>query len=220
MIAGRGRVIAGHLAGRPSRHSLPVCARQSKAVQSGKPFNFSMNLFRSCCDQRFSMNQLRRRIPMLKARSSLLIAGGSLIAVLAVISQDAAAGPQLPMSVPSSLLHNAQIKNCQYRHPDGTICKVHGDWPFTDHIDKDCRCVHTRVIQGGGGTPGTVEVRRPRNTISGGGHSRHRRGPAPRLVMLRHLVGRCYSQKGARRSERPCLIISASPSRPSRLASG
>jgi hypothetical protein len=110
---------------------------------------------------------------MLTTRSSLLIAGSSLIAVFAVVSQDAAAGPQLPLSVPLSLLHNAQIKNCQYRHPDGTICKVHGDWPYTDHIDKDCRCVHTRVIVGGqhpDGPPGSVEVIPAQKTIRGGQH--------------------------------------------------
>jgi hypothetical protein len=103
-------------------------------------------------------------------RSSLLIAGGSVISLLAMTCEGAAAGPRLLLNVPSPLFHNAQISNCQYRHPDGTICKVKGDWPFTDHIDKDCRCVHTRVIRGGGGgTPGTVEVRPPRNTIKGGG---------------------------------------------------
>jgi hypothetical protein len=102
-------------------------------------------------------------------RSSILIAGGSVILLLAMTFEAAAAGPELPLSVPFSLFHNAQIKNCQYRHPDGTLCKVKGNWPYNAHVDKDCRCVNIRVIQGGGGTPGTVEVRPPRNTIRGGG---------------------------------------------------
>ena len=89
---------------------------------------------------------------MLKTRSSLLIAGGSAILLLVMTGGGAV----------------AQISNCQYRHPDGTICKARGDWPHYT-VDKDCRCVHIRIISGGGGTPGTVEVRPPRNTIKGGG---------------------------------------------------
>jgi hypothetical protein len=103
-------------------------------------------------------------------RSSFLIAACAIV-LLTPSVEDATAEPRLPLSVASPLLHNAgTISNCQYRHPDGTICKVKGDWPYTDHIDKDCRCVHLRVIRGGGGgAPGTVEVRAPRNTIRGGG---------------------------------------------------
>jgi hypothetical protein len=102
------------------------------------------------------------------SRSSFLIAGG-VIVLFAPTFDGATAEPRPCLDVASPLFHNAQISNCQYRHPDGSICKVKGDYPFTDHIDKDCRCVHIRVIRGGGGTPGTVEVRPPRNTIRGGG---------------------------------------------------
>ena len=103
------------------------------------------------------------------SRSSFLIAGG-VIVLFAPTFDSATAAPSPPLEVASPLFHNVQISNCQYRHPDGTICKVKGDWPYTDHIDKDCRCVHLRVIRGGGGgAPGTVEVRAPRNTIRGGG---------------------------------------------------
>ena len=102
------------------------------------------------------------------SRSSFLIASG-VIVLFAPTFDGATAEPRPCLDVASPLFHNAQISNCQYRHPDGTICKVKGDYPFTDHIDKDCRCVHIRVIRGGGGTPGTVEVRPPRNTIRGGG---------------------------------------------------
>jgi hypothetical protein len=86
------------------------------------------------------------------SRISLLIAGGSAILLLAMTGEGAV----------------AQISNCQYRHPDGTICKARGDWPnYT--LDRDCRCVHIRVIRGVG-RPGAVEVRPPRNTIKGGQH--------------------------------------------------
>ena len=102
------------------------------------------------------------------SRSSFLIAGG-VIVLFAPTFDGATAEPRPCLDVASPLFHNAQISNCQYRHPDGSMCKVKGDYPFTDHIDKDCRCVHIRVIRGGGGTPGTVEVRPPRNTIRGGG---------------------------------------------------
>jgi hypothetical protein len=102
-------------------------------------------------------------------RSSFLIAAG-VIVLLTPSFEDATAEPRLPLNDASPLLHNAgAISNCQYRHPDGTICKRHGDWP-SGRVDKDCRCVHVRVIRGGGGgAPGTVEVRAPRNTIRGGG---------------------------------------------------
>ena len=102
------------------------------------------------------------------SRSSFLIAGG-VIVLLAPTFDGATAEPKLRLNIPSPLFHNAQISNCQYRHPDGSLCERKGRYPFTDHIDKDCRCVHTRVIRGGGGTPGTVQVRPPRNTIKGGG---------------------------------------------------
>jgi hypothetical protein len=107
---------------------------------------------------------------MLNIRSSLLIAVGSLILPLAMPSQGTAAGPQLHMQVSASLLHNAQIRNCIWRYPNGRFCRgrtvgvglnSHTVYP------EDCRCVHTRTITGGGGTPGTVEVRPPRNTIRG-----------------------------------------------------
>ena len=94
------------------------------------------------------------------SRSSFLIAGG-VIVLFAPTFDGATAEPRPCLDVASPLFHNAQISNCQYRHPDGSICKVKGDYPFTGHIDKDCRCVHIRVIRGGGGTPGTVEVRAP-----------------------------------------------------------
>ena len=86
------------------------------------------------------------------SRSSFLIAGG-VIVLFAPTFDGATAEPRPCLDVASPLFHNAQISNCQYRHPDGSICKVKGDYPFTDHIDKDCRCVHIRVIRGGGGTP-------------------------------------------------------------------
>ena len=105
-------------------------------------------------------------------RSSLLIAGSSVILLLAMTCEGAAAGPRLSLDVPS-LFHNAQIKNCIWRYPNGSPCYPKGYdgvglgrepiWP------EGCRCVHTRTITGGGGTPGTVEVRPPRNTIKGGG---------------------------------------------------
>ena len=102
-------------------------------------------------------------------RSSFLIAAG-VIVLLTPTLEGATAKPRLSLNVPSPLLHNVgAISNCQYRHPDGSLCERKGHYPFTDHIDKDCRCVHIRVIRGGGGTPGTVEVRPPRNTIRGGG---------------------------------------------------
>ena len=82
-------------------------------------------------------------------RSSFLIAAG-VIVLLTPTLEGATAKPRLSLNVPSPLLHNVgAISNCQYRHPDGTICKVKGDWPYTDHIDKDCRCVHIKVITGG-----------------------------------------------------------------------
>jgi hypothetical protein len=108
-------------------------------------------------------------------RSSFLIAACAIV-LLTPSFEDATAEPRLPLNVASPLLHNAgTISNCQYRHPDGTICKVKGDWPYTDHIDKDCRCVHIRVITGGrhpDGPPGSVEVRS--HTIRG---SQHPDGP-------------------------------------------
>jgi len=108
------------------------------------------------------------------SRSSFLIAGG-VIVLFAPTFDGATAEPRPCLDVASPLFHNAQISNCQYRHPDGTICKVKGDWPYTDHIDKDCRCVHIRVITGGrhpDGPPGSVEVRS--HTIRG---SQHPDGP-------------------------------------------
>jgi hypothetical protein len=105
---------------------------------------------------------------MLKTRSSLLIAGGSMILLLSVGGQDAGAGLEVPLTDPFPLVHNAQISSCQYRHPDGSICALRGHWP-AQHYDNDCRCVRLRVIQGGGGTPGTVEVRRPPGSITGAG---------------------------------------------------
>jgi hypothetical protein len=103
---------------------------------------------------------------MLKTRSAVPIAVGCLMLLVAMTSQGAAAGPELPLSDPFPLVHNAQISSCIYRHPDGTICVRRGPW-YDPHLDNDCRCVHTRVISGGGGTPGTVEVRT--HTIRGGG---------------------------------------------------
>jgi hypothetical protein len=73
---------------------------------------------------------------MLKARSSLLIVGGSLVALLAMSAQTA----------------NAQISSCQYRDSYHQPCNP--------RESNDCRCVRPpRLITGGGGTPGTVEVR-------------------------------------------------------------
>ena len=78
-------------------------------------------------------------------RSSFLIAAG-VIVLLTPSFEDATAEPRLPLNVASPLLHNAgTISNCQYRHPDGTICKRHGDWP-SGRVDKDCRCVHVRSL--------------------------------------------------------------------------
>jgi hypothetical protein len=54
---------------------------------------------------------------MLKTRSPLLIAAGSLILLLAMTSQGAAARPELPFSVLSPLVQNAQISNCIWRYP-------------------------------------------------------------------------------------------------------
>ena len=107
---------------------------------------------------------------MLKTRSPLPIAVGSLMLLVAMTSQGAAARPELPLSVLSPLVQNAQISNCIWRYPDGRFClgksvgtalNRHTVYP------PECRCVHTRTISGGGGTPGTVEVRSPRNTIRG-----------------------------------------------------
>ena len=107
-------------------------------------------------------------------RSSVLIAG----LLLAVTCESAAAGPRPHLKVSTSLFHNAQISSCTWRHPNGTHCSPlrYEGTGLSRHpvFPNDCRCVHTRTITGGGGTPGTVEVRPPQNTIKGGGGT-----PAP-----------------------------------------
>lgn len=99
-------------------------------------------------------------------RSSLLIAGGCAISLLAMTCEAAAAGPALPLDVPSPLFHNVQqiLRGCLWRYSDGTPCDAGGA-----SKDRKCYCSHRRVIQGGGGTPGAVEVKNPPNTIKGGG---------------------------------------------------
>ena len=93
---------------------------------------------------------------MLKTRSSLLIAGSSLIALLAMTSQSTAAAPQLPLNAPFTVVHNAQISSCQWRDNHNQPCRPPAN---------NCRCIRPpRVIQGGGGTPGAVEVRRAPGT--------------------------------------------------------
>jgi hypothetical protein len=84
-------------------------------------------------------------------RSSLLIAGSSVILLSAMTSEGAAAGPRLSLTVSSSFFYNAQISSCQYRDSHNQPCNP--------RKSNDCRCVRPpRLITGGGGTPGTVEV--------------------------------------------------------------
>ena len=108
------------------------------------------------------------------SKTRKLLIGGSVILLLAATAEGAAAGPRPPLKVSTSLFHNAQIKNCTWRYPNGSPCYPKGYdgvglgrepiWP------EGCRCVHTRTITGGGGTPGTVEVRPAQKTIKGGQH--------------------------------------------------
>jgi hypothetical protein len=93
-------------------------------------------------------------------RSSLLIAGSSVILLSAMTSEGAAAGPRLSLTVSSSFFYNAQISSCQYRDSHNQPCNP--------RKSNDCRCVRPpRLITGGGGTPGTVEVRPPAQTVLG-----------------------------------------------------